>query len=109
MISPILANSYLHYMLDLGFERVVKPHGRGQAMLVRDANDSVCAFQYRSDADALFRTLPKRLEKFGLQVAPEKTKRLCFSRFHPGMQHRFSVLGFAFHWSTERKKQNRAI
>ena len=72
-------------------------------------------------AEAYYRVLPKRLEKFGLKVAPEKTRLLRFSRFRPGMQNRFSFLGFQFHWSTDRagerrvkrrtdrKKQNRAM
>ena len=102
VISPCLANIYLHYVLDVWFERVVKRHCRGKALMVRYADDLVCAFQYRSDAQAFMRALPKRLEKFALEVASEKTRLLRFSRFHPGRTRRFSFLGFEFSWDLDR-------
>jgi RNA-directed DNA polymerase len=105
-VSPILANLYLHHGLDRWFEGVVKPHCRGKALLIRYADDFVCAFQYREDAEAFYRVLPKRLAKFGLEVAPEKTRLLRFSRFHPGMRRRFAFLGFEFYW--ERGPPRRA-
>lgn len=64
IVSPILANVYLHYALDLWFERVVKPRCHGQALLIRYADDYVCAFQYRNDAVRFYQVMPKRLEKF---------------------------------------------
>jgi hypothetical protein len=85
---------YLHYALDLWFERVVEPRCQGQALLIRYADDYVCAFQYRGDAERFYRAMSKRLEKFGLEVAPEKTRILRFSRFHPGLRRRFAFLGF---------------
>lgn len=102
VISPILANVYLHYALDLWFEKVVKRHCRGRAMLIRYADDFVCAFQYREDAERFYSVLPKRLHKFGLSVAPEKTQIHRFSRFHPGKRRRFSFLGFEFYWEADR-------
>jgi len=66
IVSPILANVYLHYAMDLWFERVVKPRCNGQAILIRYADDYVCAFQYRNDAQRFYRVMPRRLEKFGL-------------------------------------------
>jgi group II intron reverse transcriptase/maturase len=102
-ISPVLANVYLHYVLDLWFERVAKAHCRGEALLCRYADDWVCAFRYRDDAERFYRTLPKRLAKFGLEVAAEKTRCLRFSRFHPGMERRFAFLGFEFYWLEDRK------
>jgi RNA-directed DNA polymerase len=80
-ISPILANVYLHYALDLWFERRFKRSCRGQAYLVRFADDFVAAFQYGSDADRFGKELKGRMEKFGLELAPEKTRRLLFGRF----------------------------
>ena len=80
-VSPILANVYLHYALDLWFERRFKRSCRGQAYLVRFADDFVVAFQYGSDADRFGRELKGRMEKFELQLAPEKTRRLLFGRF----------------------------
>jgi len=103
IISPVLANVYLHYALNLWFERVVKPRCRGQAMICVYADDFVCAFQLQDDAERFFRVLPKRLEKFGLEVAPAKTRLLRFSRFHPGMARRFTFLGFELYWFPDRK------
>jgi RNA-directed DNA polymerase len=103
VVSPVLANVYLHYALDLWFEDVVKSHCHGEALLCRYADDWVCAFRYREDAQRFYRVLPKRLEKFNLTLAPEKTQLLRFSRFHPSMQRRFTFLGFEFFWNHDRK------
>ncbi len=109
IVSPILANVYLHYGLDLWFEKVVKPRCKGQALLIRYADDYVCAFQYQSDAQRFYRVMPKRLEKFGLQVAPEKTHLLRFSRFHPGLRRRFAFLSFEFYWKHDRRGDLRVM
>lgn len=101
-VSPVLANVYLHYALDLWFDKVVKAHCRGEARLCRYADDWVCAFRFQDDAERFYRVLPKRLAKFHLQVAPEKTHLLRFSRFHPGMRRRFTFLGFEFFWMPDR-------
>jgi group II intron reverse transcriptase/maturase len=103
IISPILANVYLHHVLDTWFEQVVKPHCRGEALLCRYADDWVCAFRFQDDAERFYRVLPKRLERFGLQVAPEKTRLLRFSRFHPSRKRRFAFLGFEFFWLKDRQ------
>ena len=105
VISPILANIYLHYALDLWFEKTVKPRMKGRAMLIRYADDFVVAFQYGIDADNFYRVLPKRLNKFGLSVAPEKTHLKRFSRFHPGRKRSFQFLGFEFYWSLDANKK----
>ena len=102
IVSPVLANLYLHHALDLWFERVVKPHCRGEALLCRYADDFVCAFRFGDDAQRFFSVLPKRLEKFGLEVAPEKTQVLRFSRFHPSMRLRVTFLGFELFWFPDR-------
>jgi len=109
VISPILANAYLHHALDLWFEREVKPRCAGQALLIRYADDYVCAFQYRADAQRFYRVMPKRLEKFGLQVAPEKTRILRFSRFRPGLRRRFAFLGFELYWDRDRQGDLRVM
>ena len=101
VISPILANIYLHYVLDLWFEKKVKPRMQGRAMLIRYADDFVVAFQLREDAERFYRVLPKRLNKFGLSVAPEKTHLKRFSRFHPGRKRNFQFLGFEFYWGRD--------
>jgi RNA-directed DNA polymerase len=107
VISPILANIYLHYALDLWFEKKVKPRLRGNAMLIRYADDFVVAFQYRSDARRFYQVLPKRLAKFNLNVAPEKTHLKRFSRFHPGKQRCFAFLGFEFYWDVDKQGKPR--
>lgn len=107
VISPVLANIYLHYALDLWFERRVKPRLKGRAMLIRYADDFVVAFQYRNEAREFYRALPKRLKQFNLDVAPEKTHLKRFSRFHPSRKHSFQFLGFEFYWSMDRKNEPR--
>jgi hypothetical protein len=81
LISVLLSNLYLHYVLDLRFERVVKVRLRGQAHLVRYIDDFVICFQYRSDAYRVQDALHLRLGKFGLTLEPNKTKLVEFGRF----------------------------
>ncbi len=109
IVSPVLANVYLHYALDLWFERIIKPQCKGEAIMCRFADDWVCAFRYKSDAEWFYRVLPKRLDKFNLKVEPSKTQILRFSRFHPGMERRFSFLGFEFFWFNDRKGTPRVM
>jgi group II intron reverse transcriptase/maturase len=80
-ISVLLSNVYLHYVLDLWFERVVKPCLQGEAYLVRYIDDFVVCFQYRADALRFQEVLRKRLEKFNLVLEPTKTKLVEFGRF----------------------------
>jgi len=80
-LSPLLANVYLHYVLDQWFENDVKPRLKGEAYLIRYADDFICAFECESDARAFQSVLPKRLDRFSLEVAEEKTKLLRFGRF----------------------------
>ena len=106
-VSPVLANVYLHYALDLWFERVVKHLCQGDVLIARYADDWVCAFQYRDDAERFYRTLPKRLAKFKLELAEAKTGMMRFSRFHPSMRRRFTFLGFEFFWTNDRQGEPR--
>jgi hypothetical protein len=80
-ISVMLSNVYLHYVLDLWFERVVKPRLRGEAHMIRYIDDFVMCFQYREDALRVQDALCKRLGKFGLTLEPTKTKLVEFGRF----------------------------
>lgn len=80
-ISPILANIYLHYVLDLWFKRCFQKQCKGTAWLVRYADDFVVCFQYQSDANAFMAAIGPRLEKFSLSMAGEKTRQLLFGRF----------------------------
>jgi group II intron reverse transcriptase/maturase len=107
-ISPVLANVYLHYVLDLWFEKVIKRHCKGDVLIARYADDWICAFQYREEAEGFFHELlPKRLAKFRLELSEEKTNMLRFSRFHPSMRRRFTFLGFEFFWTLDRQKEPR--
>jgi group II intron reverse transcriptase/maturase len=81
VISPLLSNIYLHYVLDEWFETVVKPRLKGEACEVRYADDFILCFQYREDADKVLRVLSKRFAKFGLSLHPEKTRLLEFGRY----------------------------
>src|SRR3989475_11417258 len=80
-ISVLLSNVYLHYVLDLWFERVVKSRLRGEAYLVRYIDDFVLCFQYRADALGVQKALCQRLGKFGLTLESTKTKLVEFGRF----------------------------
>ena len=103
VISPVLANVYLHYALDLWFEKIVKRYCRGDVLITRYADDFVCAFRFHDDAQRFFRVLPKRMGKFKLELSPPKTRMLRFSRFHPSMERGFQYLGFDFHWHPDRQ------
>jgi group II intron reverse transcriptase/maturase len=81
LISPVLANVYLHYVLDLWFDKVVRKHCKGEAYMVRYADDFVCMFQYENEANNFFKALEVRLGKFGLKLAKDKSRIIRFGRF----------------------------
>jgi retron-type reverse transcriptase len=81
VISPIFANVYLHFVLDLWFEKRVRKQCKGQAYIVRYADDFVCCFQYKSEAEQFFHSLKLRLKKFNFEIAEDKTKIISFGRF----------------------------
>lgn len=81
IISPILANIYLHYVLDLWLDRVIKHQSRGMVAMVRYADDFVICVQYKDEAERILEALRKRLEKFGLELAVDKTKIIGFGRY----------------------------
>jgi group II intron reverse transcriptase/maturase len=108
VISPLLANVYLHAVLDTWFERDVKPKLGGKAKLVRFADDFVIAFAQESDARRVYEVLPKRFAKFGLELHPEKTRLVPFKRPPPSKdddgrrgvaQETFDLLGFTLFWA----------
>jgi group II intron reverse transcriptase/maturase len=101
IVSPVLANVYLHYVLDLWYEKVVKPRS-GDSYLCRYADDFVCLFRYREDAERFYRELPERLGKFGLCISAEKTRIVRFTKHRMHDQSRFDFLGFEFRWSKNR-------
>jgi RNA-directed DNA polymerase len=102
IVSPILANLYLHYVLDLWFEKQIKQICQGSALLIRFADDFVCAFQHKKDAERFMEQLGTRLGKFGLETAPDKTRLLRFCRYDLTGSGRFDLLGFEFRWEEGR-------
>src|SRR5256712_1577817 len=106
IISPILANVYLHYALDLWFERVFQRGCKGGAFLHRYADDFVCGCEREEDAQRFYGELEERLRKFGLAVAAAKTRVIPF-RCHRRGASSFAFLGFEFRWGTDRKGTNR--
>ena len=99
IISPILANVYLHHALDVWFEHVIKPQGQGRAYLCRYADDFVCVFEDEGDAQRFYQALPGRLAGYGLEVAAEKTNLIAFDR---SAKTHFDFLGFEFRWGLNR-------
>ncbi len=93
LISPILANVYLHYVLDDWFDKNVKPYLKGKAYLVRFADDFILLFQYENEARSVYERLVNRLSMFGLSVEQEKTHILPFGRYK-GTNETFDFLGF---------------
>ena len=110
ILSPLLANIFLHYVLDTWFENEVKTHIRGYCELVRYADDYVCLVQYKSDADKIRTALENRFNKYNLTLHPDKTKVFSFGRFERGNaqnQNRkpntFDFLGFTHFCDKTRK------
>lgn len=103
VISPILANIYLHFVLDRWFDGDVKKKSGGEAYMIRYADDFVTAFRYHRHAASFLRRLPARLEKFSLKLAPDKTRKLMFNRFRKSESGVFSFLGFEFRRIVTRK------
>lgn len=109
--SPLLANVYLHYVLDIWFAVTVKKQCKGQAEIVRFADDFVCCFQYKEDAERFYDALLLRLGKFKLNVAEEKTKIIEFGRFAEssgkrrgeGKPKTFDFLGFTHYCSKSQR------
>ena len=81
ILSPILANIFLHYVLDEWFETTVKNHSNGFCELVRYADDFVCTVQYGDDAERIEKALKHRFEKHGLEIHPEKSRKFSFGRY----------------------------
>jgi group II intron reverse transcriptase/maturase len=109
--SPILANLYLHYVLDLWVEVWRKKLARGEVMIVRYADDAVLGFEHREDAERFLEQLRERLRKFGLELHPEKTRLIEFGRYAierrekrgEGKPETFNFLGFTHICGTSHK------
>jgi len=109
-ISPLLANVYLHHVLDEWIEHEVRPRLRGRVFEIRYADDAVLCFQHREDAEKVLRVLPKRFAKFGLTLHPEKTRLVAFGRQALAQAERrgskpetFDFLGFTHKCARSRR------
>jgi len=115
VVSPLLANVYLHEVLDTWFEVEVRPRLKGQAHLVRYADDAVISFSLEEDARRVMEVLPKRFGKYGLTLHPEKTRLVPFrpprrtkreearEGSEPPQPGSFDLLGFTHHWAKSRR------
>ena len=116
VISPLLANIYLHYVFDLWVDAWRRKHARGDVIVIRYADDIVLGFQWGTDADRFRVSLGERLRKFGLELHPEKTRRIEFGRYAEqnrkrrgeGKPETFDFLGFT-HISGKNGKGSYAV
>lgn len=108
IVSPILSNVVLHYVLDEWFMKIVRPRCKGQAWPIRYADDAIACFEYETDAKRYAAVLPKRLAKFGLAVHAQKSRIVPFSRREPSKRNgTFDFLEFIFYM--KRSRHDRVI
>jgi len=112
VVSPLLANIFLHEVLDAWFERDIKPRLTGWAVLIRYADDAVLGFSREEDASRVLAVLPKRFGKYGLTLHPTKTRMIDFRSPRRGGPHApsdshckrtFDLLGFTHYWAVSRR------
>ena len=111
VISPLLANVYLHHVLDEWFEREVRPRMCGASCMVRYADDAVLCFKHQRDAERVMAVLPKRFSRYGLELHPVKTRKVAFERPPRAASSRqarrmtgvFDFLGFRHYWCRSRR------
>ena len=104
-VSPLLANLYLHEVLDDWFAKEVQPRLKSNSGMVRYADDAVLYFERKEDAERVMEVLHKRLGKFGLQLHPKKTRLIDFTRSRTKDRNKsvFNFLGFTFYWGKSRR------
>ena len=108
VISPVLANIYLHYVLDEWFVKEVEPRMRGRCFMVRFADDFVIGCELEADAKRIMEVLPKRFARYGLSIHPEKTRMISFGKPASGREvtrgdSTFDFLGFTHYWTKSRR------
>ncbi|MHC4442969.1 MAG: reverse transcriptase domain-containing protein, partial [Planctomycetota bacterium] len=106
-LSPLLANIYLHYVLDVWFKQEVQPRMSGRSYLIRYADDFIMGFSNESDARRVMEVLPKRFARYGLTIHPDKTRLVPFQRPDdrdgPKGPEKFEFLGFTHYWGRSRR------
>ena len=107
VISPVLSNIFLHYVLDDWFVKEVKPRMKGKCFIIRYADDFILGFELKSDVQRIMQVLPQRFNRYGLELHPEKTKVIPFQKPPSNRKGKgpgtFNFLGFTFYWSKSRK------
>lgn len=105
VISPVLSNIFLHYVLDDWYDTVVAPRMKGGCFLIRYADDFIIGCEYESDTQRIMKALPKRFNRFGLSLHPQKTKVIPFGKPRTGKKGKgtFDFLGFTFYWGKTLK------
>jgi group II intron reverse transcriptase/maturase len=103
VISPVLSNVYLHYVLDVWFSELIQPLLKGKSFIVRYADDFILGFTDKSDADRVMEVLPKRFAKYELTLHPDKTKLIDLNSKRGGSGRSFDFLGFTHYLGKSRK------
>jgi RNA-directed DNA polymerase len=109
VISPVLANIYLHYVLDRWVEGTVREESGGEVLFMRYADDIIVCFEHKRDADRYLQNLPGRLAKFSLRLAEEKTGLVKFNRWESDSSGKFTFLGFDFYWARTRRNREHKV
>lgn len=110
VISPVLANIYLHFVLDRWIENVVKENSKGEVIFMRYADDIIVCFERQDDAQRYLHNLEGRLAKFSLRLAEEKTGLVKFNRWESDSSGKFTFLGFDFYWArTMRNREHKMV
>jgi group II intron reverse transcriptase/maturase len=108
VVSPVLSNVYLHYVLDEWFSELIQPLLKGKSFIVRYADDFILGFTDKSDAERVMEVLPKRFAKYGLTLHPEKTKLIDLNSKRGGSGRSFDFLGFT-HYLGKSRKENEVL
>jgi RNA-directed DNA polymerase len=106
IISPLLCNIYLHYVLDEWIAKMVRPLLKGEIFIIRYADDFIIGFEKEEDVLRVNRTLPKRMQKFGLTIHPEKSQLVRFVPAGKDKSPTFDFLGFTHYWTKSQKGYN---
>jgi len=106
IISPLLCNIYLHYVVDEWIAKMVRPLLKGEIFIIRYADDFIIGFEKEEDARRVYRTLPKRMQKYGLTIHPQKSQLLKFAPKEKGKTPTFDFLGFTHYWTKSQKGFN---
>ena len=106
IISPLLSNMYLHYVLDEWIDKTVRPLLKGEIFIVRYADDFIIGFENEEDARRVNNTLPKRMQKYGLTIHPDKSHLIKFVPEENGGGATFDFLGFTHYWTKSQRGYN---